>query len=89
MGGVTFTPDDGDYPASPVSVALDVGGSANRIEYKLVSLGAAAPVSGTTTYVGTHKVISIGLPRRLWARAGDGSTWSAWQYADYVKSSNL
>lgn len=65
-----------------LTVTVTVTGGADRIEWNAVSRGAPQPASGVVT-MGTTKVFTLYSDKRIWARAGNGSTWSAWVAADY------
>lgn len=92
-GVSSLTPPDFDPPPQgdpwwfdsvPFTLTVTISTTApnDRIEYAATARGSAQPSSGTV-YVGTSKSLGVYTDRRIWARAGDGTTWSAWVFADY------
>lgn len=80
-------PPQGDpwwFDSIPFTLIVTVSTTApnDRIEYAATARGSPQPSSGTL-HMGTSKAISVFTDRRIWARAGNGSTWSAWVFADY------
>lgn len=65
-----------------LNVTISTTAPNDRIEYASTARGSAQPAAGTV-HMGTSKVIPVYTDRRIWARAGDGATWSAWVFADY------
>jgi hypothetical protein len=87
-GGVlltpTFDPPLADF-ATTLAVDIDVGSPADRIEWATTAVGGAEPTTGITLVVALTTTVNLTSSRRLWARAGDGSDWSAWVFADYFR----
>jgi hypothetical protein len=78
-----ITPEGNDFQ-NFLNVDINVAAPANRIQYAATSYGGALPGS-TTTAVATHVGFQITSSKRVWARAGDGSNWSAWTFTDFWK----
>jgi hypothetical protein len=87
VGGVTYSPTAAESDP-PTLVTLTVGGSADRIHYKLDLIGSSAP-SSFSTEMDTSVQVSIPSSKRLWARASNGSNHSAWQHQDYQQDFGL
>jgi hypothetical protein len=88
-GAELEVPDFDPPGGAPVLDGLDVDitfgtGAVDRIEYVVGAVGSAAPGGSGTSYTGASpKTLSLTTPCRLWARSGDGVTWSPWVYADF------
>lgn len=80
----SFSPPGKVWTVAGITVTITVESPADRIEYLVADPGAAAPASGTT-HMGTSKAIALKSSRRIWARAGTSTGWSAWAFADYRK----
>lgn len=78
----TFSPPGGDTYTVPMAVTIACASPCDRLEWALLASGAPAPASGTP-HAGTSKVVTVIVGKRLWARAGTSSAWSAWVLADY------
>jgi hypothetical protein len=86
MAPPTFSPPGENGFIRPLTVTVTASAPADRVAYVLSSLGSAppdGPGASTASGVLTRDLVLVSS-RRIWARAGDGSTWSAWVYADFV-----
>lgn len=77
-GGVSFL--------YSVDVDIAVAGAADRFEYVVSSPGSAAPGGSGTLVSATTGTVTLSTSRRLWVRAGDGVSWSAWISGDYTRT---
>lgn len=77
-GGVSFL--------YSLDVDIAVAGAADRYEYVVAAPGSAAPGGSGTLVVATTGTVSLSTSRRLWVRAGDGGTWSAWISGDFTRT---
>ncbi len=83
-GGAGFTQPSLAWSAvGPIFVtfAVTTGAPATKIQHGITVIGADPPAS-PATYNGTSVNLQCGWNRRLWARAGDGTTWSDWSFED-------
>lgn len=91
--GGSITPPDFDPPPQsdpwwftsiPFNLEVEVTcvAPADRIEWNVLPRGSAQPASGVLE-MSTSKTFTLYTDKRIWARCGDGSSWSAWVSADY------
>lgn len=68
------------YGSLTVTIAINSPG--NRAEYQLTAPGSASPTS-PLSIVSTSFPQVLRASHRLWVRAGDGTNWGGWVFADY------
>lgn len=84
----TFTPVGADN-LKPGITSVTIAGSspATKMQYSLVPVGVGAPAGAGTEVATLSQALSVQVPKRVWARTGDGSgNWSAWVSADYTSA---
>lgn len=83
-----FSPPTMTYPQefyNSLVVNITATSPATQIQYVQALYGGTLPGTGWTTVVGTAASTTLYGSKRVWARDGDGTNWSAWYFADYQK----
>src|SRR5258708_6894387 len=78
-----FDMDGGGF-YRPFPLTITATAPANQLQYAATGYGGALP--GTVTTVNATSVtFTVNSTKRVWARCGDGTSWSAWVFQDYQK----
>lgn len=86
----TFTPPGADnLRAGITNVTLTGASPATKLQYSVVPVGVAAPAGAGTEELALTKLLAVQVPKRVWARTGDGvGNWSTWVSADYTSATS-
>jgi len=82
---VTFNPPPSTQFTGVLVVDITAAYPSTQLEWKLSPPGTPTMTGGANSHPAATLELHLHASYRLWVRAGDGTNWGGWVYADYTK----